>query len=386
VSWYLHAREVATPGLESRSGGLKGADFVQFYVMGSFVREGRTDALYDPVAHAREAQRTIAPAISAHAPAPNYAPAVAALFVPFSALSFPVALASFAVRWLWQSAPHLRPDGLLVGLFAAASPAFLFTLRYGQLSAWALLAISAGVVALAAGRRGIAGLAFGLLAFKPTLLGVLLPVVIVARDWRVAGGVLVSVLLQGAAGWLVAGPEGLTDYGQVLLRLAANPDLVVLFPETSHSLRGFVRLLGGSSLLAGGLTLLAWGGAVLAGSAAWRTAAAPLTRVAFIVLLTLITAPHVLTYDLLLLLPSLVALADWLLQSPPPARSRWAWSLVAGGYLAPFSPLLAPASHIQLSTIVMAVTAVASWRAMQADAALTASTPAPPSPSSAGPP
>ncbi len=51
LSWFIHLHTTLTPGLVDRVGRFKGSDYIQFYVMGSLVSEGRSDALYDAHAH-----------------------------------------------------------------------------------------------------------------------------------------------------------------------------------------------------------------------------------------------------------------------------------------------------------------------------------------------
>src|SRR3954466_6595860 len=59
LGWLSHGWEVAGPGLATRSGELKAADYIQFYVMGSRIREGRADLLYNMQVIAAYAQRRI---------------------------------------------------------------------------------------------------------------------------------------------------------------------------------------------------------------------------------------------------------------------------------------------------------------------------------------
>src|SRR5712691_2597703 len=83
VSWFIHLHTMAVPGLVDRIGRFKGTDYIQFYVMGSMVLDGRTDALYDPHAHLEEGRRRIDPDLQFYAVHPNYGPQIALAFVAF---------------------------------------------------------------------------------------------------------------------------------------------------------------------------------------------------------------------------------------------------------------------------------------------------------------
>ena len=59
--WTVWAIDFSVPGVLDRLGKIKGTDFLQFYVSGSFVREGRSNQLYDLQAQLAGAQ-AVAPA------------------------------------------------------------------------------------------------------------------------------------------------------------------------------------------------------------------------------------------------------------------------------------------------------------------------------------
>jgi hypothetical protein len=45
LSWFIYLHTMMVPGLIDRAGRFKGTDYIQFYVMGSLVLDGRADAL-----------------------------------------------------------------------------------------------------------------------------------------------------------------------------------------------------------------------------------------------------------------------------------------------------------------------------------------------------
>ena len=95
LSWVIHAHTMATPGLVDRVGRFKGSDYVQFYVMGSLVRDGRIRDLYDPQAHLAQARSRIDPALGLYAPRPNYGPQVALAFALLAGLPYAWSLGLF---------------------------------------------------------------------------------------------------------------------------------------------------------------------------------------------------------------------------------------------------------------------------------------------------
>lgn len=369
ASWIVHVHDSWGPGLGDRAGRFRAADYVQFYVSGSLVLNGRSDQLYDVSAHVQELHRRVGSQATVTPPMPNYGPQVAAVFVPLAALDFPLSLAVFtclsicsyalAIAILFRTFPSLRGYGNVVAILAIAYPAFAVTLRYGQLSTFTLLAVALSAHAVHRERPLIAGLWFGLLAFKPPLLAVGLLAAALSGQWRFLLGVALTSTAQFLLALAAGGVDAIVRYIGVLRVLAATPDLVVLFPETSHSVRGFLRLAGvsaGTSSVIGMAVLV-----LLAGYAGWlwRRQSHHVLTFAWIVLATVLASPHLLTYDLLLLAVPTLAFSAWALTHRP----HVAWAPVTGLavliYFAPFSvPLSATPFHIQASTVIALALAV----------------------------
>jgi alpha-1,2-mannosyltransferase len=371
VSAVVHGGALATRGIYTRSGDLKGTDFAQFYLMGWLARSSPVAALYDIEAHRAASREWIDPRLHAHAPYPNYGPHVALLFVPFTAFSYAVSLAIFtglsasayfvAVWILVRGPTTFERDRPLVLLAAAAAPAFLATLRFGQLSAFSLLLLALAVESLRRGRSIMAGACIGSLAFKPSLLVVAAPVWLLARDWRCLAGLVTAGTAHLLAGAMAGGPEGLALYVRALLTLMIDPDRVVLFPENAHSIRGALRLAGTSPGLATAVSSLALVAVIPALSHAWRVTSEPLVRVGLIAAATVLVSPHVLTYDLLLLTVPLVAAAD-LASAQLRPTGRLAVAALAV-YAAALSPPFAAWSGVQISTLAVGAFAILLQRA-----------------------
>lgn len=363
LSWALYVHAMATPGYVDRVGRFKGTDFVQFYVMGALVLEGRTSDLYDGAAHLEAGRRLIDPTLALYAANPNYGPQVAAAFVPLAMLSYGWALTLFlammagcyglSVGILYRECPALAGHGRLVAVLAAGSPLFLAGVRYGQLSAVSLLFFTLTAVALRRSRPVLAGMFLGCLAFKPQLGLVAALVILLSHQWRIASGALLTTMGQLAVGWVVDGTRGLAEYGAVLWRLLRDPSLVQLFPSEVHSLRGFLQLLLSSPTVVAAGALAGLAVAVIVGWRCWTSAAPVKVRWAQILLLTILAAPHLLSYDLLLLTLPLLVMAEWSVRHVDhPLRPAVAVLLVLL-YVSPFSSSLARLIAVQLSVLAM---------------------------------
>jgi alpha-1,2-mannosyltransferase len=364
LGWLSHGWEVAGSGLATRSGTVKGADYIQFYLMGSRVKQGRGDLLYDMTKITDFARSRISPRLEHHPERNPYGPQVALAFAPLAQLPFLPSLAVFslisacfysgAVWLLWRHAAGLHGDGRYVALVAAAYPALLVTLRFGQISTVTLVAPALVVAALAANRRFLAGMCLGVLAYKPQLLVVAVPVLVVARDWRGIMGVVVAGAAQLTIAWAAVGAGVMEQYALTLAQVTQRPDVVMLYPENSHSLRGFLRLLGVPPTVASAVSVACVLACAVPLARTWRGGAPPLMRVSALILLTLLLTPHLITYDLLLLAVPIVAIAEWAATHTEYAGARRAMVVAVMLYCASFSPVLAEHAHIQLSTLAIA--------------------------------
>jgi len=373
LGWGVHIHTMSTPGLVDRVGRFKGSDYTQFYVMGSLAREGRLGSLYDPAAHLEAGRARIDAGLALYSAHPNYGPQVALAFMPLAALPYAASLALFLILsafcyacavWLvWRECAALRPHGRLVALLAAASPLFLTVVRYGQASAFALLALSLAFVALRRNRPVLGGLAIGCLAYKPQLGIVIGAAILMARQWRVVAGAALAVAAQAviaiaAAGWTTSG-----QYAAELWRLSLDPSLVQLYPSEVHSIRGFIQLLAPAAPLVALGTALGLAVSLAAAIRSWSTPSSIGVRWGLLIVLTILASPHLLTYDLVLLTLPLLVAADWALQHPEHERSAGIRTALALLYFAPFSAMIvARLTSVQMSVVVMAALA---WRMYQ---------------------
>ncbi len=131
----------------------------------------------------------------------------------------------------------------------------------------------------------------------------------------------------------------------------------------THSLRTFWSMLVPWDSLA--LALYVLSAAVVLGLtiACWkRSPGVPLPlRYSVLLLASVLVAPHLTIYDLVILAPAFILLADWLLGQPPTPWNRCLGTLL---YLVYMLPLLGPFTrwtHVQLSVVAMAITVYLIW-------------------------
>ncbi len=406
--WLGYAATIATPGPRDRFGHLKGADFLHAYVVGTLALEHRGEALYDASAQ-RELGEQRVPGSAGDYFLPVYAPQYSLIWAPLALLPYPWAAAiwialSAAIYAaccyaIWQTCPNLSAHGSTVALTAAAFPGFFALITFGQNSALALAALTATYFALRARQEFLAGLCLGLLAYKPQLA--LVPACVFAAMWvwsstskdklrfgvaqrfsaainappppaalaaegkhadstagatrsdaiRIIMGALLCIAAQFAAAWAWYGPRPLISYAHVLTHIAAAASILEPKPYLMHSLRAFWNLLLPWPSAAFALYVLTAAATLALAIACWRKPAPLHHRFAILLLATVLVAPHLTVYDLVILAPAFLWIADWLATH---AANRIAWLLYLS-FLLPFAGPLARWTHLQLSVICLAI-------------------------------
>ena len=360
--WSVLVLSATTPGPIGRHGQLEGADFLQFYTSASLVREGRLDALYARDAWLAAKQRLVPEGRNATY-LPIYGPQVALLLEPLAGLSWSAALRvwlaanaalyALCVAAIWRRCPHLAGHGRDVALAAIAWPAGFAMLGAGQASSLALACFTGAFLALRAERRFLAGLALGSLAWKPQLGLAVAVAFVVARDARVIVGALVAAAAQLALPALLLGPRVLVDYAGVVADLPRLAPVLGGQPHQMHSLRSFFDFLlpapaAGIAFAVGALATL-W-----LAARTWRSAAPLELRFAVLLLATALASPHLYLYDLVILAPAWLFLADRVAASPgDPAQAGLRGALWAGMALLALGPL-SRFTHLQLSVPLLA--------------------------------
>ena len=305
-------------------------DYLAHWTGGRMLLDGHAADLFDPAVQTALQHRLVGSDGLSWFVSPPY---TAWLYLPLALLPYgasavvwlvlDAALLALAFAWTRRLAVGRLRDGWSLFVLAfCASPGVFEALGSGQDSILALVRWVAGLRLLLGGRDLGAGAVLALGIFKPQLF-VLVPVLLVAqRRWRALAGfagvsgaiVVVSGLVDGLAawqGWVGALTSPLytqeVQSGQLWKMQSLSALLEVFVPG---GVVGFV------ALAAGALGLLVLG----------RQPGDRLERDwSVLALVTVVTSPHVVLYDVVLLLPALV----WVF-------SHLDWRAVRGPVLAMF--------------------------------------------------
>jgi hypothetical protein len=368
--WSVYVWNVSAPGLLDRAGNFKGTDFLHFYTLGSLALAHRGADLYNLQAQSQLAAERVPAATGIHY-LPFYPPQVSMFFAPLARLSYVWAL----TLWLtlsgliygaccyafWCACPNFRTQQFTVAILALAFPAFWHLIAWGQTSALALICFTAAFFALRAKRKFLAGLALGCLIFKPQLALAAGLVFVVTLNWKIIVGALLSGSSQLAAAWLYYSSDPLRDWMRTLLNV---PNLLPLLEPRlyqTHCLRTFWTMLIPWPLASLALYLASAVLILILTVACWRSRLCLSLRYSALLLATVLLAPHLTVYDLVVLAPAFLLLSDWIVSQPDrPATRRFKLLL----YLAFVFPLIGPLArwtHVQLSIPVMAALLFGIW-------------------------
>ncbi len=375
--WSANFQEPAT-GKDMLSGG----DYLQFFVAGQLIQHGLNDSLYD-FEYVRAFQHD--PAVIPYEWDPDvfglyiYPPFFVWFCLPFSYLSFhagaiawATVMAGFLLAAILLMARTL-PSGrrhfgwLLLGcLFFRPVVMSLYTCQNATLS---LLILAACYSLLRGNRPFVAGLVFALLAFKPQLTLVLGLGMLCTRQWRFVGGAIVGGLaLLGAS--LAVSPASTLEYFRVAPSMSRWIDMPGMPLERMSCWYGFWRLaFAGQSLVyvqaATAITTAATLVPLVCIMRRTRRSDHAL-RFASLVLGSVVLSPHLLSYDLTLLVLPLALLATL----PTVANTGgglnpmrcWAAVLFVG---ACYSDPIAAVTGVQLVVPLMTLTLVFLYKSIE---------------------
>lgn len=369
----MYVWNMATPGLHDRNGNLKGTDFLHFYTLGSLATAHRGADLYDMNAQAALAAARV-PETAGIRYLPLYPPQVSILFAPLALLSYgwalvawwscSVAVYGICCYFMWRACPHLRERGGTVALLAGAFPAFFHLIAWGQTSAIALACFTLMFFFWRDRREFLAGLALGCLIFKPQLGLAAAVVFVFLGAWKTVLGATISASAQLFVGVLYYGWEPLRRWFLMLRNVRGVLPLFEPKLYQTHSLRTFWSMI--VPWAGAWFVLYVVSAAVVLGLAIalWKRGdAVPLAlRFSTLLLASMLVAPHLTVYDLVILAPAFILLGDWLVgQAMTPSTGRLGTLL----YLIYMLPLLGPFArwtHIQLSVIAMAAAVFLLWK------------------------
>jgi Glycosyltransferase family 87 len=371
--WSLYIWNVATPGLRDRNGNLKGTDFLHFYTLGSLAIAHRGADLFDMNAQAALAAQRV-PAAAGIRYLPLYPPQVSILFAPLAHLSYGWALLCWwvcsAVVYgvccfsVWRTCPNLRDQSGTVIVLAVAFPAFFHLIAWGQTSAAALACFTVIFFLLRDRREFLAGLALGCLIFKPQL-GLAAAILFLSIGaWKTVLGAALSAVGQLSAGALYYGIEPLRQWVRTVWNVRALMPLLEPRLYQTHSLRTFWSMLVPWPGLSFGLYILSAVVVFVLTITCWKhsqTVPLPL-RYSGLLFASILVAPHLTVYDLVILAPAFILLADWLVTQPLTASTRGFGTLLYLAYMLPLVGPFASWTHVQLSVVAMAATVYLIWQ------------------------
>jgi alpha-1,2-mannosyltransferase len=368
--WSLYAWNLAPPGLRDRAGHLKGTDFFHFYTLGSLALRHDGADLYDMKAQAALAAERV-PEAAGIQYLPLYPPQVSIFFAPLAHLSYSWALtlwwllsaAIYAICCysIWTACPNLRLQGGTVAILAVAYPAFFHLIAWGQTSALALACFTLMFFLLRDGRNFLAGVVLGCLIFKPQLGIVAAAVLLSVGAWRALIAAAFSAALELAAGVLYYGWEPLRHWFDVLWNVRAQ--LSVFEPRLyeTHALRTFWSMLLPWPGLAWAAYVISGLGVLGLTVAIWHRRESFALRYSSLLLTTVLVSPHLTVYDLVILAPAILLLAEWLSGQRPSRSNGFLSILLYAIYALPLVGPLALWTHVQLSVVAMTAALFLIW-------------------------
>jgi len=368
--WSVYFWNMSTPGLRDRAGNLKGSDFLHFYTLGSLALAHRGASLYNMQAQAGLAAELVPEAASIRY-LPLYPPQVSIFFAPFARAPYSAALIVWLILSsliygiscyaLWRAVPNLRNRGTTVFIAALAFPAFWHLIAWGQTSALALACFVLAFFALRAQRELPAGFALGCLIFKPQLALAVALVFVATVRWKIIFGALLAAMAQLSAACLYYGPGPLRDWLHMMRNAPGLLPLLEPKPYQTHCLRTFwtmlipwpsisLALYLGTALLIAVLTINCW-----------RSRLPLSVRYSALLFATVLLAPHLTVYDLVILAPAFLLLSDWLAAEPNATAAPQLKLLLYLVFLIPLLGPLARWTHVQLSVPLMIAILYVMW-------------------------
>jgi len=361
---------VTANGLVDIEGRPLGTDFSNVYAAGTYVLDGKPEAPFDPpLQHAREQKifGEATPFYGWHYPPFFLFIAGALALVPYGialAVWQAVTLGLYLLTMRAIVRPSLEGEqGLSTNaasgmtldwlLLAIAFPAVLINVGHGQ-NGFLTAALLAGALLQLDRRPIVAGILFGLLAYKPQF-GFLIPVVLIASGrWRAFGAAAVTVMLLALATTFAFGPH----VWQAFLDSMRFTRVVALEQGDTgwykiQSLFAWARMWGASVPVAYALQSL-----LIAGLAAgliwlWRSAAPHPLKAAALCLAAILATPYTFDYDMMVLAPAIAfVVSDGLRRG----FGSWEKTALAGLWFVPLvSRSVAQASFIPLGVPAMLV-------------------------------
>lgn len=370
--WSIYVWNISSPGLRDRSGNLKGTDFLHLYTLGTVALEHRGADLYNMNAQAQLAAQRVPAAVGIRY-TPLYPPQVSIFLAPMARFSYSrmlivwlivsALLYALCAYFVWRTCASLRQQKVAFHVLAVAFPGFFHLILWGQASAVALVCFTLAYFALRKEKEFLAGLAIGALMFKPQL-GVAAGVVFLAtRRWRIIVGVALSTAAQMLVAWAYYGWGPLREWVRTIFGVIDS--LSVLEPKLyqTHSLRTFWDLLLIPSHISLGLYVISAFLVLFGAVMVWRSHLPLPVRYSALLFATVLVSPHLIVYDMVILAPAFLWLADWLMARPHDVFGRRMGIVLYFAYLSPLMGPLSQRVRVQFSVVLMTAAVFMIWHA-----------------------
>ena len=309
---------VTANGLIDTQGRPLGTDFSNVYAAGTYVLDGDPEAPFDPSRqHTREQEifGKATPFYGWHYPPLFLFVAAILALMPYglalalwqaATLGLYLLMMRAILRAPLRAARIVSPDWLLPAL---AFPAVLINIGHGQNGFLTAALLGAALVKLDRSPL-LAGILFGLLAYKPQF-GLMIPIALAASGrWRTFAVAAATVGVLAAAATFAFGPQ----VWQAFLDSTRFTRLVALEQGDTgwykiQSVFAWARMWDGSIALAYALQ-----GALVIGLAGalvwlWRSAAPYPLKAAALCLAAILATPYTFDYDMMVLAPAIAFLA-----------------------------------------------------------------------------
>ena len=313
-----------------QNGSFVGGDFLAFWTAAKAFVQGRALEMYDPEAFRVALSSTIN--LSDHHMMWQYPPTAFFLFAPLALTNY----VGGYVLWMATGFAALIFSLRAVELgwrevaIIVCAPISLLVLDTGQVSFYTA-ALMIVATFFSGSRPVIAGIAAGLLAFKPHL-GVLIPLAYMAAGhWRaflsaaltVAVMALLSTLVFGVAGWVIFYDSITRIYTDYLYDGGSTPPLHMTTLMSQMRILGFDQSVAsivhyGFAAVVGALTILTW-----------RRCNDAAIRSAVLCAGAILVTPYAYSYEMTALMPALAAIAlnarqtGWLQGERPALLLGW---------------------------------------------------------------
>jgi alpha-1,2-mannosyltransferase len=305
---------VTSDGRNDRFGRPLGTDFANVYAAGTYVLDGEAAAPFDPELQYRREGLIFGPETPFFGW--HYPPFFLGLAALLATMPYWLALlvwqGATLTLYLWAMrgavGNALAKDPLWLPL-ALAFPAVFINLGHGH-NGFLTAALMTGALLQLDRRPWLAGVLFGLLAYKPQF-GLLIPLVLaVSGRWRVFAAAAATVAVLALAVTFAFGMDVWTAF---LASTKFTRTVVLEQGDTGwhkiQSVFSIVRMWGGGidlAYAAQGVVTIAVAGAL---AWLWRGSSTFPRKAAALLIGTVLATPYVLDYDLMLLAPAIAFLA-----------------------------------------------------------------------------